>query len=202
MFYNIKRGMVWLQRIRHSRGFGVQSPWAYHFIIDVIYGHFPQTRYKELERQVFGLGQVQRKLCRLYLRIANHLQPQTIVDYGSTTTAYRNYFKAGCHDAEVHILRPGLPVEECQGVIDAISTVDVARFSLRGNYREFLDTAIEKANPKSLFIIQHIHHNRSTRRFWKEIQKDSRVGVTFDLYYCGLLFFDKKMYKQHDIVNF
>ena len=99
MFYNIKRGMVWLQRIRHSRGFGVQSPWAYHFIIDVIYGHFPQTRYKELERQVFGLGQVQRKLCRLYLRIANHLQPQTIVDYGSTTTAYRNYFKAGCHDA-------------------------------------------------------------------------------------------------------
>ena len=115
---------------------------------------------------------------------------------------YRNYFKAGCHDAEVHILRPGLPVEECQGVIDAISTVDVARFSLRGNYREFLDTAIEKANPKSLFIIQHIHHNRSTRRFWKEIQKDSRVGVTFDLYYCGLLFFDKKMYKQHYIVNF
>lgn len=33
------------------------------------------------------------------------------------------------------------------------------------------------------------------------MMNDSRTGVTFDLYYCGILFFDKRI-KQNYIVNF
>jgi hypothetical protein len=37
---------------------------------------------------------------------------------------------------------------------------------------------------------------------WKEWVQDERVGVTFDLYYCGIVFFDKKRYKFYYVINF
>lgn len=36
----------------------------------------------------------------------------------------------------------------------------------------------------------------------EQLKEDERVGVTFDLYDLGLLFFDKTKIKQHYIVNF
>ena len=37
---------------------------------------------------------------------------------------------------------------------------------------------------------------------WKKWQADERVGITFDLYDVGLLFFDKTKIKQQYIINF
>jgi len=34
------------------------------------------------------------------------------------------------------------------------------------------------------------------------VTQDKRTGVTFDLYYCGIVFFNKKRFKQNYIVNF
>ena len=40
------------------------------------------------------------------------------------------------------------------------------------------------------------------KTLWNQLKEDERVGVTFDLYDLGLLFFDKTKIKQHYIVNF
>ena len=37
---------------------------------------------------------------------------------------------------------------------------------------------------------------------WKQLRKHTRVGVTFDLYDLGILFFDKSRAKQDYIVNY
>jgi hypothetical protein len=34
------------------------------------------------------------------------------------------------------------------------------------------------------------------------VERDVRTGVTFDLYYCGIVFFDKKRHKMNYKVNF
>ena len=56
--------------------------------------------------------------------------------------------------------------------------------------------------PRSLFVVNGIGYSKEMRRLWKEMRSDERVGVTFDLYDAGLLFFDKTKVKQHYIVNF
>jgi hypothetical protein len=61
---------------------------------------------------------------------------------------------------------------------------------------------IEKADQRSLFIIEGIGYSRAMRRLWRRLQTDSRTGITFDLFDVGILFFDLTKYKQHYIVNF
>lgn len=203
MFYKIRRARVWLRRMRYSRGFGVQSPWAYKFIRYVVNEHYPYYEYTHLNKEVYGINKFARKLCRLYFRIANYCQPKLVVDYGAGSTAYRTYFKAGCQSCNVVMATADAKGE---GKLDALlaqnPTVDVARVSLKGNYREVVDKLMDHAGRKSLFIIQRIKKNKETERYWKELIEDGRTGVTFDLYYCGIVLFDKKIYKQNYLVNF
>ena len=97
--YKLKRVIVWIRRMRHSRGFGVQSPYDYRFIRYVINEHWPYYAYDELAKSVAGLDRKTRKLCRLYFRIANWLQPDVMTDYEPVTDAYRRYMETGCRRA-------------------------------------------------------------------------------------------------------
>jgi len=38
--------------------------------------------------------------------------------------------------------------------------------------------------------------------FWREVAGDERSRITFDLYYCGLVMFDKKRHQMNYIINF
>ena len=40
------------------------------------------------------------------------------------------------------------------------------------------------------------------KKLWKRMMQDEKVGITFDLYDIGILFFDKTKIKQDYIVNF
>jgi hypothetical protein len=65
-----------------------------------------------------------------------------------------------------------------------------------------LEKAVGKANDKSLFVIEGINKSKETKAFWKEIVSSEQFPTTFDLYYCGIIFFDQKRYKENYIVNF
>jgi len=58
---------------------------------------------------------------------------------------------------------------------------------------------LPKCHEGSVMVVEGIY--RDPQR-WRAIVQDERVGVTFDLYYCGIIFFDNKRYKQHYIINF
>ena len=44
--------------------------------------------------------------------------------------------------------------------------------------------------------------SKAMKNLWERLKADDRVGITFDLYDVGILFFDKTKIKQHYIVNF
>ncbi len=203
MFYRIKRALVWIRRMRYSRGFGVQSPWAYRFIRYVVNEHYPYYEYTHLNKEVYGINKFARKLCRLYFRIANYCQPRLVVDYGSSTTAYRTYCRAGCHSCHVvQLSADEKGMDKLDDLLAQNAKVDVARISLKGDYRDVVDKLMDHVDRKSLLIIQRIKKNKSTVDYWRELVDDERTGVTFDLYYCGIIFFDNKKFKRNYIVNF
>ena len=80
----LKRLWIWLRRCSHSRGFGVQSPWAYSFIRYVVSEHYPYYAYDELRQRYAEADAVTRKLAEFYFRLANFRQPEVAACYGAT----------------------------------------------------------------------------------------------------------------------
>jgi len=92
------------------------------------------------------------------------------------------------------------------GAISELDSLDFL-FLHAGDYplnavQSMFEQCISKSNAGSVFLIQDIHKSSALKRWWKEIQLDERVGITFDLYDFGIIFFDRKKIKQHYIVNF
>ena len=169
----LKAAGVWLRRIGHCRGFGIQSPSDYWLVRYVINGHWPYYQYEALGRNDDWLT---RKLGRLCFRIANWRQPAVI-----ESSAYREYLQAGCRKA----------------VWGESSELMV--LSLEGDWRSRLSYIYNKVSADSVLVVTGLSKARDV---WREIVNDERAVLTFDLYYCGIVLFDKKRDKKNYIVNF
>ena len=198
----IKRFVVWLRRMRYSRGFGVQSPWAYHFIRYVVNEHYPYYKYEQLAEQVYGIDKITRKLCKFYFRLANYQQAHTFVDCYPTSSCYKIYVDAGCQKANYHRIIEATSEAELIRLFSNIGDYSMVRVPLVANYRMVVDKALDHLPSSSVLIIENIKRDKEAQRYWPELISDSRTGVSFDLYYCGVLFLKNDMVKQSYIVNF
>ena len=169
----LKAASVWLRRIGHCRGFGIQSPSDYWLVRYVINEHWPYYQYETLGQNDDWLT---RKLGRLFFRIANWRQPAVI-----ESNAYREYLQAGC--------RKAVWGESSELVV----------LSLEGDWRSRLSYIYNKVSADSVLIVTGLS---KARDIWREIVNDEQAVLTFDLYYCGIVLFDKKRNKQNYIVNF
>lgn len=193
MYYCINRLFVWLMRARHCRGFGVQSPYDYSFIRYVINEHYSYYAYSYLRKEFPDIDGKTRKLCQLYFRIANFLQPGTVVDYSPDVPVSSRYVSAGCRKA---LIATDMDVE---------GRIDMFIISAERNCdfcRTVLDKAMDRAGTGSVFVVEGIKSGKRAKALWRDIINDERTGVTFDLYYAGIVFFDRSRYKQNYIVNF
>lgn len=201
------RPYTWLCRFRHRRGYGVHSPFAFNFITRVVYERTPYYKYAELralEKQMKHTRNAEwlyesLRVKRLLFRLVNYSQPATVVDAGRLA-ASSLYLKAACEHADYVgatdlselFLEAGVPVG----------------FLYLHDYRNpaFMEDVFRVCAPRtterSLFVIEGIHYTRNMTALWKRMQQDPRVGITFDLYDLGILFFDKSITKQDYIVNF
>ena len=168
----LRRWLVWLSRIHRIWGFGIQSPTDYAFVRSVVNEHWPYYAYGQLKEKNW----LRCKLGRLYLRLANWRQPVTII-----SDDYRQWFQAGCRKAQF-----ATPI---------YNKVELARIDIEDDYEPLL----AQCDTQSVVVIEGIWRNWQQ---WRKIQEDPRTGTTFDLYYGGIVFFDKNRYKQHYIINF
>ncbi len=200
--HDLQRFAVWIWRWRHCQGFGVQSPWAYSFIRDVVNERNPYYAYERLEQQFGGGTAGTRKLLRLYLRLANYLQPRFVADFGINAKVAAAYVTAGCNRAQVTAVGTEADSRAAATAIGKLPQVDMARFSPSAAMAAHYAVAAERATEASAFVIEGIRSDRHARALWRNILADNRTSVTFDLYYCGIVFFDTKRHKHNYIVNF
>jgi hypothetical protein len=187
--------LVWISRCTHCRGFGVQSPFAYHFIRYVVNEHDPYYAYSDLDVSLPDIQYNDMKLGRLLFRIANYCQADNWIDYPAADHHYREFVSAACKKTRFVPIASDADLEQ-------IKAIDVVTISIKDDYSEFFESVIDQMTDKSVMIIVGIHHDKKSKSFWKKVIADHRTGVSFDLYYCGVIFFDHKMYKRNYIVNF
>lgn len=202
---SIKSPFVWLSRFRYRCGYGVHSPFAFSMITDVIYEKMPYYAYDSLKeeqkkkRKESGWSKESQKISRLLFRLVNRVQPATIVEVGRPTVASL-YLQAAKPSAEYLFAR-----DLSELFLDA----DVPVYFLYLNdyhHPDLLEKAFavcaDRTTLKSMFAVRGICYSKEMRALWRRLQADERVGITFDLYDVGLLFFDKTKIKQHYMVNF
>ena len=197
MRYWIKTWWIWLKRAGKTRGFGVQSPSAYSFIRYVINEHYPYYAYAELKDRLDMLSRLEHKLGRLLFRLANFWQPD--VRY-TDETQYLPYMYAGCHRSDVkslsefvHPLSSSLSRNEKNMVVVDLKNVSV---------KEVKNAILPVCGEQTLLVCLGLHTLPGSYQGWKELRESPLVGITYDLYYAGIVFFDKSKFKQHYDVNF
>ena len=170
----VKYWLVWLSRIHRCWGFGIQSPTDYAFVRYVVNEHWPYYAYSRFEEKDW----LSLKLGQLYFRLANWRQPSWMLH-----DAYQNFWSSGCQT--IHFT-------------DTINNkVELARVDIEDE--NLLRQLMKHSDSHSVLVVEGIY--RQWKR-WKALLQDTHVGTTFDLYYCGIIFFDIYRYKHHYKINF
>lgn len=195
MNYKVQRYLHWLRRIKYCRGFGVQSPSAYRFIRYVINEHYPYYAYDELRKELTRLDSLTRKRMELYFRVANFRQASLWLDFCERNDVIATYVGRGCHATQVR------RITDLQQ-ITADDRIEVLRICPSAGCEALLEAALQKTDDHTLFIIEDIGYNDTARRMWQKLLESDLTSVSYDLYYLGIAFFDRKRYKANYVVNF
>lgn len=195
MNYKVQRYLHWLRRIKYCRGFGVQSPSAYRFIRYVINEHYPYYAYDELRKELPRLDSLTRKRMELYFRIANYRQASLWLDYSRRDDTIAIYVGRGCNATRVR------NIADSQQPVSG-DKIEVLRICPIAGCESVLAAALKQADDRTLFVIEDIGYNDTAKRMWQTLLESDLTSVSYDLYYLGIAFFDRKRYKNNYIVNF
>ena len=201
----LKRPFIWLSRFRYRCGYGVHSPFAFDLITNVIYEKMPYYAYASLKQEQKkvsrerGWKKGSQKVNRFLFRLVNNIQPATIIEVGRPSVS--SLFLQSAKPSADYLFASDLS----DLFLDADTPVD---FLYLNDYRQpelmekVFEVCVRRTTLKSVFVLHGICYSKDMKRLWRRLQDDERVGITFDLYDVGLLFFDKTKIKQRYIVNF
>ena len=186
--FNILHSFQLLTRLPQSFGFGVQSPSAYYFIKYVINEKCPYYSYDLLKDFNQGISDDYIKIYQLYFRITNFLQPALWIDFSENSSIVRKYVQAARNHIVFHVDSNMLDVH----------SFDIARIDVANH--ELFSKLVQMSTENSLIIIEKIYSTPQMTTFWNQIKLDNRVSVTFDLFVCGLVFFDHRSPKNYKLL--
>ena len=205
MHYYLSTWWRWLRRCGCSRGFGVQSPSAYAFIRYVINEHYLYYAYQELKERLVHLDRRQHKLGRLLLRLANFWQPEISI---CNDSLFEDYLHAGCrkvkwveleHPIQTDhlLLKDNLLLNEAWGK-KRMMVINLEKMGMK----EVRTQVLPLCDDQTMLVLLGNLYREKQGEEWHHLQESDYCGITYDLYSLGIIFFDKKKFKQHYRMNF
>ncbi len=200
----------WINRKRHNRGFGIQSPSAFFFVTQVLKERRAYYAYAQLDKAIRGNSNYAREI----FRITNHLQPKNCISVGAADAACAMLLAkpsvqhhAFLDKAELkteagtllstngcHIIGN---MEQFDTIIKELGTIGMLYIDATESTIPFVHATLPHTDAQSVIVVGGIHRNKRTREWWQKIVSDSATVITYDMYSYGLLFFDKERRKQH-----
>ena len=206
----------WINRKRHNRGFGIQSPSTFFFITQVLKERLPYYAYNDIERAAKEYRHSGIRDPYELFRITNYLHTGNCIAIASplaacTMTLAHPFAKQYLVTNEANALpqtRSILDKNNCKRLVGdtvallqavvketgGIGTLYIGNCDKRD---KILATALEHTNNKSVIIVEGIHRDKATLDWWNTIVASDSTIVTYDMYSYGMLFFDKERKKQH-----
>lgn len=208
--------MAWfrgLQRFRHSRGYGVHSPFAFNLIRKVLRSNDHFYAFEELAAQIpanYPEISPTPHLNRLAFRIVRHCEAKEVLEINSgvgVTTLYLLSTNRGIHCTCVE-KRSGLAAmageliatrsNQCTmlSLLPQGKTYDAMMIHLDEEPAPSSDSLIHLSRDGTFWLIHPVNTARG-KQFWHNIVIDERFGVTFDMNDIGIAFVKKSCSKLH-----
>ena len=190
------RPLRWLRRFRKRCGYNIHSPFAFNFVTGVIYeaGRFYAS--SALESQGVNVPKRARlKDDRLVFRVVNFAEPKRIVAVGPDAEAFRHtcdYIRAArncplCVNPRIDELKatpPDFLYTDCE------------------DWKAHVDHFLPHIHDRSALLIKGIYRSKASLQAWKQLVAQPEVRVSFDLYDFGICFFEKRLNKEHFVINY
>ena len=215
------RGFNWFKRFRHRCGYGVHSPSDFFFITFVVYEKLEFYAYKplhELRQLVSSLPHHREKVDMLLFRVVNYLHPSSLLEIGTGSGLSTLYMHEAKPSMKVVSLDTAIStsvkklfsstsidystMQSLNNHISKATSLSLVHIAHTDDYETILEQLLPYTGTKTCIIVSKPYLTKAKAAWWKTVVEDPRVGVTFDLYDLGLLFFDMKRIKEHRIVNF
>lgn len=190
------RPLRWLRRFRKRCGYNIHSPFAFNFVTGVIYEAGRFYAYSALESQGVNVPKRARlKDDRLVFRVVNFAEPKRIVAVGPDAEAFRHtceYIRAArncplCVNPRIDELKANPPdflYTDCEG------------------WKAHVDHFLPHIHDRSALLIKGIYRSKASLQAWKQLVAQPEVRVSFDLYDFGICFFEKRLNKEHFVINY
>ncbi len=220
-----------IRKIRHRKGYGVHSPFAYGLITKVIEeksDYYAYQQIEDLHRTLHDRPNFNKRKCRLLFRIANRFKPRCIIECGSEGGYSTLYLQKGCPTARLFCIEPD-PIRRAtaeqllmhlpgnvtyidQTIPEGLSFLHREKIEPHLIYLHSLSDAsqyqkaFEQIGPflceKSIIIVDGIRQEKEIFRTWENFSKNGKIRVTFDLYNLVIATCNPKLNKQNYIVAF
>jgi len=166
---------------------------------------------------------------QLLYRLTKYYEPDNVLEFGTAAGVSTTYIKSGnlisylvtmegCANlaarANESFVSLGIGNIEIavgnfdtnlENVLRKFKKLDFVFFD--GNHREeptlrYFEKCTQLINENSIFVFDDIHWSAGMENAWKSIKNDSRVSITIDLFWFGLVFFRKGIEKQDFVLKY
>lgn len=180
-------------------------------------------------RQIAKNASKSKKIGRLLFRLSRHVQPNNILElgtslglsslylaYGSPSSniitiegcpniskiAADNFQKAGMFKIQ---LETGNFDDKLPEILEKTNSLDLA--FIDGNHQQeptikYFEQCLLKSNPDSILIFDDIHWSDGMEKAWENIISHPSVTLSVDIFHMGIVFLRKELTKQHFVVRF
>lgn len=179
--------LIWLRRFNTTRGYGVQSPFVFNFLREVIGNKSAYYVYQDLASELNTLSTGEKKRAKLAFRLANFAQPSTIL-ISEQATYLDVWLRSGCRRAKLITYRD---IEDCLPTEGPTMLVSVDAEHIPSDLPD-----------GSLVFILNAPNLKEGRGAWNNLVAQPWATLTFDLHDSGLILVCPTRHKEHFAINF
>ena len=169
------------------------------------------------------------KYSQLLYRIVKYFEPKTLIELGTSAGISTMYQALAANKTKLITIEGSENVAEIAKqnfkklnlrnielvldnfdnalprILKGIDKLDYVFFD--GNHTKeatlnYFEQCLVKVQADTVFVVDDIHWSKEMEEAWVEIQNNSKVVITIDLFFLGLVFFIKNTVKQNHVIRF
>jgi hypothetical protein len=214
----IKYCKYWLTAA-NGKGHGIHSPFVFKFVIDVLNDERFFYAFDTIE-SIVNADLNNKKFNRLLFRITDYYQSKNIllideplgittsyIALANTSASVYSYFSQANNIEKAKAVVSKCKADNCGFVtnIKEKKQYDLVYVETQNDvqFNNVIKQVLPLLHPQSILIFNNIHHNQPTEAEWLQLQTNSAITLTIDLFQIGLVFFrPENKIPQHFTIRF